>query len=93
MIDFVAGALAMGYFVAGLFFLRFWRDTTERLFAYFAVAFWLLAAQRVALVLLSHQTPDELVWLYAIRLAAFLLILGGILDKNRAASRATQNRG
>ena len=27
----------------GLFFLKFWRNTLDRLFAFFAVAFWLLA--------------------------------------------------
>ncbi len=93
MMNLVAGALAMGYFVSGLFFLRFWRETSERLFAYFALGFWLLAAQRVTLAMLSHYTQDELVWLYAVRLGAFLLILGGILDKNRASSRSAQIPG
>lgn len=90
IITLLAGALAMGYLVAALFFARFCRDTGERIFAYFSVAFLLLAAQRVALVILSQYTADELVGLYAIRLTAFLLILGGIVDKNRTAARAAQ---
>ena len=35
----VSGAIMMGYLVAGLFFLRFWQETRDRLFLIFAVAF------------------------------------------------------
>lgn len=81
----VSGMLVMGYLVAGLFFLRFWRDTRDRLFGIFALAFWLLAAQRFLLVLLGHTTRDD-VWLYGVRVLAFALILGAIVDKNRATA-------
>ena len=78
----VSGLLVMGYAVAGLFFLRFWRETRDRLFGIFAGAFWLLALQRLLLAL--FQDPDnEQVWLYGIRLLAFVLILVAIIDKNR----------
>lgn len=78
----VSGLLVMGYAVAGLFFLRFWRETRDRLFGIFAGAFWLLAVQRLLLAL--FQDPDsEQVWLYGIRLLAFVLILVAIIDKNR----------
>jgi hypothetical protein len=78
----VSGLLVMGYAVAGLFFLRFWRETRDRLFGIFAGAFWLLAVQRLLLAL--FQDPDnEQVWLYGIRLLAFVLILIAIVDKNR----------
>jgi peptidoglycan/LPS O-acetylase OafA/YrhL len=78
----VSGLLVMGYAVAGLFFLRFWRETRDRLFGIFAGAFWLLAVQRLLLAL--FQNPDnEQVWLYGIRLLAFVLILIAIVDKNR----------
>ncbi len=78
----VSGLLVMGYAVAGLFFLRFWHETRDRLFAIFAGAFWLLALQRLLLALL--QNPDrEQLWLYGIRLLAFVLILTAIVDKNR----------
>ena len=43
MIDFLPGAVTLGFVVAALFFLRFWRRTSERLFLAFAVAFLLLA--------------------------------------------------
>lgn len=80
----VSGMLVMGYAVAGLFFLRFWRQTRDRLFGIFAAAFWLLAAQRLALAL-SDDPNGEQVLLYGIRLLAFVLILVAIVDKNRGS--------
>jgi len=77
----VAGAIAAGYALAGLFFLRYWRDTRDRLFLIFAAAFWVLAILRIAL---SYVNEDEiLTYLYWGRLLAFVLILAAILDKNR----------
>ncbi len=52
MKQFVWGLLAMASLVAGIFFLPYWKDSGERLFVFFAVAFG--------------------------------LIIGGIVDKNRA---------
>jgi hypothetical protein len=80
-----SGVLVMGYLIVGLFFLRFWHETRDRLFGIFAAAFWLLAVQRFLLVLLEN-TPRDDVWLYALRLLAFVLILIAIVDKNRAAA-------
>lgn len=81
------GAIAMAFWVAGLFFLRFWWDTGDRLFAIFAISFWLLGATRVALAL-AHHTDEEHSYLYWVRLAAFLLILLAIADKNRPRKNA-----
>lgn len=83
MTAFVAGALMMGYLVVALFFLRFHRETGDRLFAIFATAFFLLAAQRYALFYYGEMAS---VWLYSLRLGAFLLILFAIIDKNRSAT-------
>jgi hypothetical protein len=82
----VSGFLVAGYAVAGLFFLRFWRDTRDRLFGIFAAAFWLLSAQRLALALSPDPNGEQLL-LYGIRLLAFVLILGAIVDKNRGSGR------
>lgn len=83
MTHLMAGALAMGYLVAGLFFLRFWRDVRDRLFLLFAVAFVLLAVQRVMLALIA-DTPEAAVPLYGLRLLAFLIIIAAVVDKNRS---------
>ncbi|HEU0053704.1 MAG TPA: DUF5985 family protein [Longimicrobium sp.] len=84
MNELVSGALVMGYFVAGLFFLRFWKETRDRLFGIFAAAFWLLGVQRALLALLVDDASREgHVLFYLVRLVAFLLILWAIVDKNR----------
>ena len=79
----VSGAMVMGYFVAGLFFLRFWKETRDRLFGIFGAAFLLLAAQRALLTILGLDGSTDQIFLYVIRLLAFLLILWAIIDKNR----------
>src|SRR5581483_7143986 len=79
---FVRGAIALGLWAAGLFFLRFFRRTRDPLFVFFAVAFWVMALSRLGLVLL-HDRREAHTYLYAVRLLAFLLILGGIINKNR----------
>ena len=79
----ISGAILMGYLVAGLFFLRFWRDTRDRLFLIFAIAFAILGGQRLALVL-TREMLETQTGLYLIRLFAFLLILAAIVDKNRS---------
>ena len=80
----ISGMLAAGYLVAGLHFLKFWKLSRDRLFGMFAAAFWLLAGQRLALALTARE-PDAAIWLYALRLLAFVLIIAAIVDKNRAA--------
>jgi hypothetical protein len=83
----IPGAIIMGYAVAGLFFLRFWRQTRDRLFLIFAISFWILGAQRLALAL-TAQAAESLTGLYLVRLFAFLLILVAIIDKNRGRGRS-----
>jgi hypothetical protein len=79
----ISGALTAAYLVAALFFLSFWRDTRDRLFGFFAGAFMLLALQRIALAWAMANQWDTTAY-YILRLAAFVLILIAILDKNRA---------
>lgn len=76
---FFSGILTAGYAVAALFFLRFWRESRDRLFGFFALGFVLLAAHRALLPLVG---PVEV--LYTVRLVAFLLIAYAIVEKNRA---------
>ena len=81
---FLAGAASMGFAVAALFFLRFWRDTRDSLFLSFAIAFLLLALAQTILTL-GGIPLEERSWVYLIRLAAFVLILLAIVRKNLAA--------
>ena len=82
LLDFTAGAITLGFLVAGLFFLRFWKRTRDRLFIAFALAFWLLAIGQ-ALLTFTRSATEERTWLYLIRLVAFALILFSIWRKNR----------
>jgi hypothetical protein len=79
---FIMGAIAMASCVAALFFLRFWRKTGDRLFVIFASAFLLLGVSRLGLALSAEDSEAHSPW-YWVRLAAFLLILSAIIDKNR----------
>ncbi len=83
---FLSGAITLGFLVAGLFFLRFWRRTRDGLFLAFALAFWLLGLNQ-ALLAFSRVPVEERTWLYLLRLAAFTLILIAIVFKNRGARR------
>jgi hypothetical protein len=80
--QFVMGALTMASWVAGLFFLRFWRNTHDRLFLSFAAAFFLLGLTRVGLAM-TDSTTERHTYLYLVRFVAFALILIAIIDKNR----------
>jgi hypothetical protein len=83
--QFLLGGVSVCCAAVGLFFLRFYRRTHDRLLAIFAIAFWLLALNGVALAFI---VKDEVrTWLYAVRFLAFSLIIIGILDKNRSAKR------
>jgi hypothetical protein len=79
----LSGALAAGFLVVALHFARFWKEGGDRLFLYFAVAFSLLGINAVALGLSSPQ-GDFRVAVYGVRLAAFVVILYAIWDKNRS---------
>ena len=80
--DFLYGASAMGCAVAGLYFLRFWRESFDRLFLLFAFAFWLLAVNYALLGTIQFANETR-VYIFSLRLVAFCLILYGIFDKNR----------
>ncbi|WII72380.1 DUF5985 family protein [Bdellovibrio sp. 22V] len=81
--NFVYGAVMMASVIAGLFFLKFWRKTRDRFFAIFAAAFFLLAIERWFFLFIQIQNEVH-TYIFVIRLFAFLLILGAVVDKNRA---------
>lgn len=80
--NFLAGVTAMGCFVAALFFARFWRATRDRFFAWFALGFAIFGANRLVLGLVDENSEARPA-LYIVRLLAFLVILGAIVEKNR----------
>ena len=83
---FINGAVMFAFLIAGLFFLRFWRKTRDRLFLLFAASFFVLGVNRLSLSMTQPENEARNVF-YIIRLIAFALILYAIIDKNRATKR------
>jgi membrane-associated PAP2 superfamily phosphatase len=81
MFDFLSGMDAAGFLVAALFFFRFWHRTKDSLFANFGIAFMLFGMSQV--ISLAFDTPhDDKIWVYLLRLTAFMLLLVAIVSKN-----------
>ena len=76
------GALTIESWAIALFFLRFWRDSGDRLFVVFAAAFAVLGVDW-GLRGVWPPSVETLHYSFLIRLGAFLLLIGGIVDKNR----------
>lgn len=87
MIEFLLGATTMATLVAGLVFLRFYRRTHDRLFLFFAAAFWLESVSRIWMWQHNPLDENETV-VYVIRLVSYGLILAAILDKNLRRGRS-----
>lgn len=81
MSEFMQGATMMASVGVALFFLRFWRQTGDRLFAVFAAAFALFAVNRLLLAVLDEESETR-TWVYALRAATFVMIAVAVLDKN-----------
>jgi hypothetical protein len=81
-VAFLHGTVAMGCAIAGMFFLRFWQRSRDRLFVWFAVAFWILAVSYGLLGTIAVATEGQ-VYVFVVRLLAFCTILYGIFEKNR----------
>ena len=73
---------AMAAAGVAVFFLRFWRQTGDRLFALMALTFGLLSANTTLLAAINpaHESRHLI---YLLRLAAFVVLIVAIIDKNR----------
>ena len=86
MSDFITGAIVALCGVASLCFWHFRRQTGERFFALFALAFATLGINFIFLAA-GDRDSEFRPTLYLIRLAAFTLIIAAIVDQNRRAGR------
>jgi hypothetical protein len=82
MQSFLAGMTTMGFLVASLVFIRLWRRGNDMLFAWFGVAFLLLALNQ-AIPVLTSITREEYSWVSLLRLLAFGVIIVAVVHKNR----------
>lgn len=89
---FLLGAIAMASLTVGLFFLRFWKDTRDRLFLFFAMSFLLEGFNRAVLGLSDNPNEGQ-PFFYFVRFVSYLLILIAIVTKNwrRTQSKLDQS--
>ena len=83
------GAIAMACLTAGLFFLKFWKDTRDRFFLFFSISFFVEGLNRFALAMTSDPNEGR-PFFYFVRFLSYALILIAIADKNLA--KTTQNK-
>lgn len=81
MNDFVLGATTLASALIGLSFLKFWRRSGDRFFLCFALAFWIEGVARILEAVTESYHEDAPIY-YLLRLLAYVLILGAIIDKN-----------
>lgn len=82
MNEVMSGAIAMASLVIALFFLRFWRDSRDRFFLYFAMSFLVQAGHRLYAAFPAENGLEDEPLHYLIRLLAYALILWAVLEKN-----------
>jgi hypothetical protein len=77
------GALAAMSATASAFFMRFYVLSGDRFFIYFAAAFGLFALNSLCLTGVSPAAEPQH-YVLILRLFGFLLIIAGVIDKNRS---------
>lgn len=80
LVDFLLGGTSVALLGSSIFFLRYWKDTKDQLFAFFSASFFIMAISQVGI--LFGTDVDRLPYGYWMRLASFVLIIMGIIEKN-----------
>lgn len=78
---FFIGVISATSLTAGIFFLRFWKQTRDSFFLAFAASFLMEGLNRIGVLFLTRPNEGNAV-IYSVRLLAFLLILVAIIRKN-----------
>ena len=87
---FLYGVLAAMSCIAALLFARYWRKSRDRFFGFVTTTFLCLAANWASIA--GTASEAHAAYFYLPRLAAFLILLAGIFDKNRRASSESKVR-
>lgn len=87
MNDILVGAIAMASLVISMVFTRYWRNTGDRFFLYFALSFGIEGAHRIYSSI-ARSMNEESALHYLIRLVAYGLILWAIFEKNWPRGKA-----
>jgi hypothetical protein len=84
MLDgFLLGVIVTASLTAAAHFLKFWRQTGDKLFLGFGLAFFIEGLNRTAFLFMDSPNEGHPA-VYVIRLISYLLILAAIVQKNRA---------
>ena len=85
---YLCGMITAFNWVAAVIFLRFWRQTRDRFFLYFALAFVVFGFSRMPRALLD---PDSAwaIYPFLVRFVAYTSILLAIVDKNLHSKKAS----
>jgi hypothetical protein len=86
LVLFLQTVSATAAWICSAIFLRYWRESRDPLFAYFALAFMLMGLSWAILSVFSPM-GDASPYVYGLRLIAFLLIIVAVVVKNREAVR------
>ena len=89
---FLVGVITATSLTAGVFFLRFWRTTRDRLFLGFGAAFTIEGVNRALSLWLYPSSESDRLLVYGVRFIAFALILIAIIDKNSSGRRSSHRR-
>jgi len=81
---YLGGAIAFGFLLIGLVFLKFWKRTRDPFFQAFALAFFLMGIGRVLEAALRIAQEDNPL-VYLIRFFSFVIIIFAIMRKNLAS--------
>lgn len=86
MATFLLGYIFAANVAAALFFFKFWRRTSDRLFLAFSASFMIEGCNRLRFLFIDNPAEGS-PSIYAVRSLAFALILIAIVYKNREPSR------
>jgi hypothetical protein len=81
--EFLLGVIVTASLAASAFFLKFWRQTHDKLFLGFSAAFAIEGMNRLAFLFLDQPNEGNPL-IYTVRLFSYLLILAAFVNKNRA---------
>jgi uncharacterized membrane protein HdeD (DUF308 family) len=82
---FLLGVIVAATLGSAAFFLKFWRQTRDPLFLAFGVAFLIEAVNR-CFVLIVDKPNEGHTLIHLIRVLSYVVILAGIIHKNRRGS-------
>lgn len=82
---YLSGMITACNCVIALVFMRYWRDTHDRLFLWFSIAFLAFGFSRLRAFI--DRDDDWFLYAHMLRFVAFVTILAAIVDKNVQARK------